>query len=273
METKEAKKTISQDAEKILKLQDKLSSIQNQIHFWSAKSKVFEQKGSYNFDAFMKAPITPSKRPTKSRSLMARQDWATLNYTQQYEILHNVAQDHSRVILNFEALSMAIKASQASEAIKKSLGDEDQSNVDPEERKYLLELLDDEAELSESILQLEDEQLTKKLELIKAKCELAQDFSDLRETYSKLLKNSPEEETFAVPRKRQKSGGKPSQIEQKKDDLKAEEDRLNQMRIMIQKLMMSIPGGCLNYDEETNKRHKSMLIKCGEDPATLRGEN
>ena len=83
---------------------------------------VFEQKGSYNFDAFMKAPITPSKRPTKSRSLMARQDWATLNYTQQYEILHNVAQDHSRVTLNFEALSMAIKASQASEAIKKSLG-------------------------------------------------------------------------------------------------------------------------------------------------------
>ena len=70
----------------------------------------------------MKAPITPSKRPTKSRSLMARQDWATLNYTQQYEILHNVAQDHSRVTLNFEALSMAIKASQASEAIKKSLG-------------------------------------------------------------------------------------------------------------------------------------------------------
>ena len=46
-------------------------------------------------------------------------------------------------------------------------GDGDQSDVDPEERKYLLELLDDEAELSESILQLEDEQLTKKLELIK----------------------------------------------------------------------------------------------------------
>ena len=65
---------------------------------------------------------------------------------------------------------------------------------------------------------------------LQAKCELAQDFSDLRDTYSKLLKNSPEEETHAVPRKRQKSGGKPSQIEQKTDDLKAEEDRLNQMR-------------------------------------------
>ena len=60
---------------------------------------------------------------------------------------------------------------------------------------------------------------------------MAQDFSDLRETYSKLLKNSPDEEIcHAVPRKRQKSGSKPSQIEQKTDDLKAEEDRLNQMR-------------------------------------------
>ena len=47
----EANKAFSQDAEKILKLQEKLSFIQNQIHFWSAKSKVFEQKeNSNNFE-------------------------------------------------------------------------------------------------------------------------------------------------------------------------------------------------------------------------------
>merc|ERR1719219_1234687 len=86
----EATKTVSLDVDTILKLQDKLTSIKNQIHYWNAKSKVFEQNGACNFDSFMKAPTTPSKKPTKSRSLMGRQDWGTLNYTQQYEILHNV---------------------------------------------------------------------------------------------------------------------------------------------------------------------------------------
>ena len=265
----EANKAFSQDAEKILKLQEKLSSIQSQIHFWSAKSKVFEQKG--NFDGFMKAQISPMK---SRRSLMA-EDWATLSPTQQYEILHNVARDYSRITLNFESLTLAIKASQASVAMKRvfeSENDENQSNVDPEERKYLLELLDDEAELSEAVLQLEDDQLAKKLELIKVKCELAEDFSNLRETYSNLLKNVPEEEiSHAVPRKRQNSGENMSRIEQKTEELKAEEDRLNQMRFLIQKLMMATPS-CLNYDEETNKRHKSMLAKCGEDLSTLRGD-
>merc|ERR1712018_589098 len=165
----EAVKTVGQDAEKILKLQEKLTSIQNQIHYWTAKSKVFEQRGGCNVDAFVRAPLTPSKRPTKSRSLMARQDWATLNFTQQYEILHNVARDHSRVTLNFGALAMAIKASQSSEALRKALDPEsngDKEEIDPDERKYLFELLEEEAELSEAILKAEDEQLDKKLKLL-----------------------------------------------------------------------------------------------------------
>ena len=266
-----ANKAFSQDAEKILKLQEKLSSIQNQIHFWSAKSKVFEQKeNSNNFDGFVKAQISPTK--SRQSLMAARQDWATLSHTQQYEILHNVARDYSRITLNFESLAMAIKASQASVAMKRVFESENDGNVDPEERKYLLELLDDEAELSDTVLQLEDDQLAKKLELIKVKCELAENFSNLRETYSGLLKNVPEEEiSHAVPRKRQNSGEKMSRIEQKSEELKAEEDRLNQMRFLIQKLMMATPS-CLNYDEETNKKHKSMLAKCGEDLSTLRGD-
>jgi len=43
-------------------------------------------------------------------------------------------------------------------------------------------------------------------------------------------------------------------------------------RVMIQKLMLATPDGCLNFDEETNKTHKAMLIKCGEDLPVLRGD-
>lgn len=35
----EATKTVSLDVNTILKLQDKLTSIKNKIHYWSAKSK------------------------------------------------------------------------------------------------------------------------------------------------------------------------------------------------------------------------------------------
>ena len=61
METNSENSSIVNDAEKILKLQEKLTSIVNQIHYWNAKSKVFEQNGACNFDSFMKAPTTPSK--------------------------------------------------------------------------------------------------------------------------------------------------------------------------------------------------------------------
>ena len=88
--------------------------------------------------------LTPSKRTPKSRGLR-QQDWTSLNYSQQYEVLHNVALDHSRVTLNFEGLAMAIKASQASEALKNAIGLEETTEtgdkIDPDEKKYLLELL------------------------------------------------------------------------------------------------------------------------------------
>merc|ERR1712109_199558 len=71
--------------------------------------------------------LTPSKRTPKSRGLR-----------QQYEVLHNVALDHSRVTLNFEGLAMAIKASQASEALKNAIGLEETTEtgdkIDPDEK-------------------------------------------------------------------------------------------------------------------------------------------
>ena len=104
---------------------------------------VFEQKGHYNFDTFMKAPSTPNKRASKG--LKKGQDWSSLNLAQQYEILHQVANEHTRVTLNFEAINMALKTSLASSALKKTLnsgekGDKD--SEDAEEKNYLMELLE-----------------------------------------------------------------------------------------------------------------------------------
>ena len=86
---------------------------------------------------------------------------------------------------------------------------------------------EEQAELTDSILKAEDDQLNAKLELINVKSELLKEFDSLREKYSALLKKNPENDIEpAVRRKRQKSEQMDKQMEQLKD----EEDRLNEIR-------------------------------------------
>jgi len=111
----------SDDADLILKLQEKLDSLKNQVHNWTAKSKVFDQKENYNFDQFTKTLSSSPRnlRPAKSKSLAkGKKDWQSLSLAQQYEILHHVANEHTRVTLNFEALGLALKSSLVSNSLK-----------------------------------------------------------------------------------------------------------------------------------------------------------
>ena len=58
-------------------------------------------------------------------------------------------------------------------------------------------------------------------------------------------------------------------IESKKRNLKREQDRLNQMRFLIQKLMFSCPNNAMTFDEETNRTHYNMSIRLGKDISEL----
>lgn len=238
---------------------------------------VFEQKGSYNFDSFMKAPSTPSKgRPNKSKSVMGKQEWSTLSLPQQYEILHRVANEHTQVTLNFEALNMALRSSLASAALRKAFSldkDTAETQDDPDERAYLLELLEEQAERSESIIQAEDQRFNKEMELLAAKTELAREFSALQEQYSLLLDGEPDFPAAPAKRSKQHKASKDA-MEEKLETLKMEENRLVQMKTMIQKLLLADPNGCLNTDKEDMKsRIEEMLVKSGQDLLTLRQEN
>ena len=139
-----------------------------------------EQQGNYNFDSFLKASSavsssTPTKR-SRSKTIPNKQEFGSLNLAQQYEILHNVAKEHTRVNLDFEALGMAIKTSMTSNSLRKAFSlektgaeecsDKAENISDPDERAYLLELLEEQAERSEAILKAEDERLKKEMELL-----------------------------------------------------------------------------------------------------------
>jgi len=267
----------SDDADLILKLQEKLDSLKNQVHNWTAKSKVFDQKENYNFDQFTKTLSSSPRnlRPAKSKSLAkGKKDWQSLSLAQQYEILHHVANEHTRVTLNFEALGLALKSSLVSNSLKAtfSLQKGDEENVsDPEERNYLLELLEEQNERSESIIKAEDQRLSKELELLNVKCQITEDLYNLKEQYDKILDETEEMGSPAPKRKALVAGDENGRQVDLAHHLEEEEKRTNQMKTLIQKLLMANPNGCLNYDdEEIRKRNEEMLIRCGEDLSVLR---
>jgi len=268
----------SNDAELILKLQEKLDSLKNQVHTWTAKAKVFERKGNYNFDQFTKTLSSSPRnlRPTKSKTLArGKKDWQALTLAQQYEILHHVANEHTRVTLNFEALQLALKASLASNSLKAafSLQKGDENVSDPEERNYLLELLEEQNERSETIIKAEDQRLSKELELMNLKCEIAGDLFNLKEQYDKILDGSEEMGSPAPKRKALVAGDENSRNVDLEHCLVEEEKRTNQMKTLIQKLLMANVMGCLNCDDkEMRKRNEEMLIRCGEDLSVLRND-
>ena len=192
-----------------------------------------EQNKGCNFDAFMRTSSSPSKRMTKATPESTRQDWNSMTLAQQYEILHNLSNENARVVLDFEALSLALKTAKSSTTLKKAfqMDESNDQNPDQDELKYLEELLEEQAERSESILELEDKRLDHEMKLLQLKNDLAQESVVMRKSYSKLMQTDLDEDVAPAYKKKaldsQAIGGI---IEQKIETLKAEEERVTEMK-------------------------------------------
>ena len=64
-----------------------------------------------------------------------------------------------------------------------SLQKGDENVSDPEERGYLLELLEEQNERSQAIIKAEDHRLSKEIKLLDLKCELAHEFDSLKVSF------------------------------------------------------------------------------------------
>lgn len=267
-----ASANVSSLVNKIGRIAEKLDNLKSQVHVWSVQNKVVGCGSSFDLNTFMSTPgRKSSKAKARSKFYSVQPKWSSLEPSQQFEVLHNVATEHTRVALNFESLQRAILTAQRAVALKRELslekggGDE----RDPEEIEFIQDLLDEQMDLTERILDAEEERLQAELDLIGAKLELVKEFSISREVYAGLLDDCETEEEMRPSRKKDSDSTK---VDEKKATLKVEEDRLNEMRFLIQKLMAAMPNGGQTFDEETNKRHKAMLIRCGEHASDLRGD-
>merc|ERR1711997_982373 len=129
--------------------------------------------------------------------------------------------------------------------------------------------------------EVEKSRLEATLNLLSSKMKVAKEFRVTKEIYGEMISNENEIESSdhdmeidEISDGNNVGGGDEEneltrKIESKKRNLKREQDRLNQMRFLIQKLMFSCPNNAMTFDEETNRTHYNMSIRLGKDISEL----
>merc|ERR1711997_1053246 len=129
--------------------------------------------------------------------------------------------------------------------------------------------------------EVEKSRLEATLNLLSSKMKVAKEFRVTKEIYGEMISNENEIESSDHDMEIDENsdgnnvaGGDEEneltrKIESKKRNLKREQDRLNQMKFLIQKLMFSCPNNAMTFDEETNRTHYNMSIRLGKDISEL----
>ena len=176
--------------------------------------------------------------------------------------LHQITKERTQTFLNFSSLNAAKKAAQSNQAIMKALNLESGGKIDLEkEEEYLRSLLDDQKELIKEVVEQHKEGVNQDMEIIETRIKLAELYS----RYSRLtgrvveIRKAGSQESWEKETARQH------------DELQRGDRRLNQMRFMIQKLMISFDKFGLQFEDQgLNDRYRALLVRCGKSPEELR---
>jgi hypothetical protein len=176
----------------------------------------------------------------------------------------------TKTCLNYCTLQDALRGSEAVKALKAGLdlldekekgdittddNDEgDEIKLEPEERDYVLELINEERELSKELTDKSKTCIDQEVEIIQSRREVAENLCKISDLWGRITECGT---TAHV---------KDADLQQR---MKVEEAKLNQMRLMIQRLMMGENQWGQIFDPQTNKRFKAMFYKCGLRPEQL----
>jgi len=177
--------------------------------------------------------------------------------------LHNLVVQRTKTFLNFTSLQTALKAAQVNSSITKALNIEKDSNIqlEEEEEQYVRELLEDQRVMAEQIIQNQNQVVDQEIELLDSRTKLM----EVHRTYQELFEK--------VKSTRIATGEtKDGQVKELQKNLTVEDEKLNQIRFMIQKFMGSHPKLGLQFDKETNDRFKATYMSCGLFPEDLRAQ-
>jgi len=177
--------------------------------------------------------------------------------------LHRVTRERTQTFLNFTNLQSALRASQANKAITRAfnLEKDGKINLEKEEEDHVRSLLEDQKELTVEVIKQHEEGVEQELEIIKARLELAQ----LHTRYSEMIGQ--------VVDTRRSLGSDCWEQDTVKlhEALKKGDQKINQMRFMIQKFMLSFDKFGLQFEDQAlNDRYKALLLRCGKTPEAMR---
>eukprot|EP00092_Neocalanus_flemingeri_P063457 GFUD01076802.1.p1 GENE.GFUD01076802.1~~GFUD01076802.1.p1 ORF type:complete len:286 (-),score=102.98 GFUD01076802.1:132-989(-) len=178
------------------------------------------------------------------------------------EELNKLTQERTQTFLNFTSLQVAIKAAQANQALTKALNLERESKIslEEEEEDYVRELLEEQKELSEQIFKNQDAGVEQELAVIRARAELAKLHCRYQELVGDVIgaRRGKGEENWD------------KETVRLQEQMKQGDYRVNQLRFMIQKFMISHKKLGLQFGNEKNNHFKALFLRCGQQPEELR---
>jgi len=190
------------------------------------------------------------------------------------ERLNTLTQGRTRAFLNYCTLQDALRGSEAVKALKAGLellDDKDKADsshinetedirLEPEERTYVLELMNEEKQLSKEFADKSNWCNQQEIQIIQMRKDVAENLCKISDLWGKITDSESKVSVKATDKELQ-------------ERLKHEEAKLNQMRLMLQRLMIGEKKLAQIFDPKTNEKFKEMFYICGMKPDELREEN
>jgi len=168
------------------------------------------------------------------------------------------AKEWRLTFLNYTTLRDAMQMAESTCTLTDALGLESEGGViglQEEERDYVRGVLEDKEELAAELAKVQAEGQQREFDLLMKKVEK----SELNYKTKCLLEEVKE-------LRLSKEGGESSMTQ----ELKTTEGKINQMRFMSQKVIMSCENAGQVFDEKKNEEIRDFFVECGKTPAELR---
>lgn len=127
-----------------------------------------------------------------------------------------------------------------------------------EQSDHVLELMEEEKQLSKELTDKSKTCTDQEIQIIQMRREVAENLCRISDLWGKITDCGT------------KANVKDTDLENR---LKLEDAKLNQMRLIIQRLMIGEKNLALIFDPQTNEKFKEMFYRCGLKPDELREEN
>eukprot|EP00096_Caligus_rogercresseyi_P002766 TRINITY_DN15048_c0_g1_i1.p1 TRINITY_DN15048_c0_g1~~TRINITY_DN15048_c0_g1_i1.p1 ORF type:complete len:264 (-),score=91.65 TRINITY_DN15048_c0_g1_i1:59-850(-) len=194
---------------------------------------------------------------------------------------HEICSSHKELSLKFNALQSTVRVAQSSNFISELLNDLKVMNnaggseggkkkspfseeLDPEEIKYVQELLDEQNELCKDVFRNQVEIFQSELSLSRSRGDLLRSFVSLKERGMLLISEDGQ------------NGGPPadgsSKLNNLQESLQREEEKLHQLQIFVLTIVNLISSLGIEVDPESSLREKKLIIDSGRSIDELRAE-